>query len=175
MEEEQSVIIECPFHGPHEWSGHIICMACGRFYQVDSPGDELFAPHDCECGARLLPQFVQEDKDESFFGKSVCPVCFEQQKPQKDLKNAKLIGEENEVRPQDRQVFAAMISGLFDNFALWPCLVNGEASCAIVSYETREDNTVKVTPHFVAATSKILITDYEGISPGEDSDNKIEH
>ena len=45
---------------------------------------------------------------------------------------------------------------------------------AIISY-TEEDGDVFMTPHFVAINDKMLVTDLEGNSPGDDPDDKCVH
>ncbi len=173
-EKGEKIYLHCKEHGKVLWREHVICINCGRLYQLEDDKAELFAPEDCVCGCRLMPD--EKDPDDTFFARSICGQCFDENKPRmKSQRNSIFLGDEREIRRTDREVFSALTSGSFGNFALFPCMVNGEPSAAIVSLQENEDESVGVCPHFVAVTKTMLVTDYEGNSPGEDPEDKKTH
>ena len=54
-------------------------------------------------------------------------------------------------------------------------MVNGEPSAAIVSVKDFDEDNFEISPHFVAVTKTMLVTDYEGNSPGENPEDKKTH
>lgn len=66
------------------------------------------------------------------------------------------------ITDQHKNVFEAMTSGNYRNFALFSCFVNGEPATAIVVV-TKEDDEYQVTPVFVSLTDGMTITDHEGV------------
>lgn len=66
------------------------------------------------------------------------------------------------ITPQHREEFNAMLSGQYNNFALFSCFVNGEPACCIVVVNPDDDGQVMITPLFVSVTSSMILTDHEG-------------
>ena len=62
-----------------------------------------------------------------------------------------------------REVFEALTSGQYDNFALFSCFVGGEPAAAIVAV-TREAEDYTITPLFVSITAGMHLTDHDGTS-----------
>ena len=67
--------------------------------------------------------------------------------------------------------FQALVSGDYDNFALFSCFVNDEPACAIVAVsvqpppETKADPLYHFTPLFVSVTPTMRLTDHDGVTP----------
>ena len=65
------------------------------------------------------------------------------------------------IQNHHREVFDALTSGEYENFALYSCFVNGEPACAIVVAETRGE-TAMLIPLFVSLTPLMLLTGHDG-------------
>jgi hypothetical protein len=65
-----------------------------------------------------------------------------------------------------KQAFNALVSGEYDNFALFSCFVNGEPSAAIVAVVTDGSGGVNLVPLFVAVTPKMRLEDHDEQEPG---------
>lgn len=63
-----------------------------------------------------------------------------------------------------REVFSALTSGIYHNFALFSCFVSGEPAAAIVAIR-QEGGIHRVQPLFVSVTPNMMILDHDGISP----------
>lgn len=62
-----------------------------------------------------------------------------------------------------KEVFRALTSGKYGNFALLSCLVNGEPGSAIVAViKNDNDDFLDIYPLFVSVTDKMQLTDHEG-------------
>ena len=173
IEKDGEMYIFCKTHGEQKWLGHIMCLICGRLYQTKRKEDPLFVKAQCDCGNRILPGSLGEDEEECFFGRAICPTCFDINKPRIN-EGTKILGDQTLIPKNVKEIFASLISGMFNNFALIPCTVDGRPSSAIVSYHEDGDD-VYMTPHFVALDDKMLFTDIDGNSPGEDPDDKKVH
>lgn len=173
IEKDGKMYIFCKSHGEQAWGGHIVCLICGRLYQTKDNSEPNFVNSKCECGNQILPMTLEEKEDECFFGRAICPTCYEQNEPRINSHN-KIMGDQSLIPEDSKTAFSSLISGMFNNFVLIPCLVNGEKSSAIVSYHEEEDG-VYMTPHFVALNDKMMFTDIDGNSPGEDPDKKNIH
>lgn len=60
-----------------------------------------------------------------------------------------------------REVFDALISGTFENFALFSCFITGEPAAAIVAINRDGDDYV-ITPLFVSVTPGMALADHDG-------------
>lgn len=69
------------------------------------------------------------------------------------------------ITPTHRNMFNAIASGDFDNFALFSCYVNGTPAAAIVAVNRDENGEdFLITPLFVSITGDMVLTDHEGIA-----------
>jgi hypothetical protein len=68
------------------------------------------------------------------------------------------------ITKEHEDSFNAMVSGKYDNFALFSCFVNGTPTSAIVSIN-KEGPEYIVVPLFVAITDDMKITDHDGTEP----------
>lgn len=67
------------------------------------------------------------------------------------------------ITPTHRDIFNAITSGEFDNFALFSCYVNGEPAAAIVAIQRDEQSEdYLVTPLFVSITDGMTLLDHDG-------------
>jgi len=66
------------------------------------------------------------------------------------------------ITPEMSDAFQAMTSGVFNNFCLMSCFMNGEPTSAICVADEAPDGMVRVTPLFVAVTPSMTLTDHEG-------------
>lgn len=64
-----------------------------------------------------------------------------------------------------QHAFEALLSGAYDNFALFSCFVNGAPASAIVAID-RDDDEYLITPLFVSITPAMTLTDHDGRLPG---------
>lgn len=64
-----------------------------------------------------------------------------------------------------RHAFNALVSGEYDNFALFSCFVDGEPAAAITAVNRVGDEYV-LTPLFVSVTPGMALTDHDGREPG---------
>jgi hypothetical protein len=65
------------------------------------------------------------------------------------------------ITAEHRSSFEALVSGDFDNFALFSCFVNGEPAAAIVAIN-RDGEEYTISPLFVALTPGMALTDHDG-------------
>jgi hypothetical protein len=68
------------------------------------------------------------------------------------------------IAPEHRAAFEALTSGLYTNFALFSCFVNGEPAAAITAVH-KDGDCVTITPLFVSLTGSMRLTDHEGAEP----------
>lgn len=68
------------------------------------------------------------------------------------------------ITADHRQVFDALASGRFNNFALVSCFVNGEPAAAIAAVNRNGDDYT-ITPLFISVTPGMVLTDHDGIAP----------
>ena len=72
------------------------------------------------------------------------------------------------ITPGHVRVFHALTSGMYDNFTLWSCRIDGEPGVAIVMVDHVGEGKVAVMPVFVAITPKMDLS-FEDEQEGEDS------
>jgi hypothetical protein len=65
------------------------------------------------------------------------------------------------ITAEHRAYFDALVSGKYDNFALFSCFVAGEPAAAIVSVD-RDGEEYTISPLFVAITPGMVLTDHDG-------------
>jgi hypothetical protein len=65
------------------------------------------------------------------------------------------------ITAEHRAAFEALVSGDFDNFALFSCFVDGEPAAAIVAVN-RDGGDYTISPLFVALTPAMVLTDHDG-------------
>ena len=70
------------------------------------------------------------------------------------------------ITDDHRAAFEALVSGEYDNFALFSCFVNGEPGAAIVAVN-RGGEDYTITPLFVSVTPSLQLTDHDGRSDAE--------
>ena len=72
------------------------------------------------------------------------------------------------INAQHRHAFQALVSGEYDNFALFSCFVDGSPGAAIVAVnpcppaEDGAEPEYAVQPLFVSVTPAMTITDHDG-------------
>lgn len=67
------------------------------------------------------------------------------------------------ITPAHREMFHAITSGEYRNFALFSCYVNGEPAAAIVAIcQDETSETVFIEPLFVSITDGMILTDHDG-------------
>jgi hypothetical protein len=76
----------------------------------------------------------------------------------------RLLGKETNITAEHKRHFKALMSGEYNNFALFSCFVNGEPSVAIVVIEGEGEES-KIHPIFVAVTKGMRLEDHEGTRP----------
>lgn len=70
------------------------------------------------------------------------------------------------ITPAHRQAFEALLSGAYENFALFSCTVNGEPAAAIVAVNRdAPDGDYTITPLFVSVTPGMSLADHDGTEP----------
>lgn len=72
------------------------------------------------------------------------------------------------ITKQDKEMFDAIRNSCYENFALFSCFMNGEATCAIVALDKMPDGEVHISPMFVRVTPGMKLTDHDGIEPVEE-------
>ena len=72
-----------------------------------------------------------------------------------------------ELKPDHKKSFEALISGEFDNFMLMSCVVNGEQSSVICVITDLGDENAAVFPLYVALTDGMDIRGPLGELPSE--------
>jgi len=65
------------------------------------------------------------------------------------------------ITAEHRAAFEALVSGDFENFALFSCFVDGEPAAAIVAVN-RDGDDYTISPLFVALTPAMVFTDHDG-------------
>ena len=69
------------------------------------------------------------------------------------------------ITQEHREMFNAITSGDYDNFALFSCYVNGEPAASIVAINRDENgDDFLITPLFVSITGSMVLTDHDGIA-----------
>ncbi len=63
-----------------------------------------------------------------------------------------------------QEVFNALTSGEYNNFALFSCYVDGEPAAAIVAIN-QDGEEYQITPLFVSVTDTMQLTDHDGAAP----------
>jgi hypothetical protein len=67
------------------------------------------------------------------------------------------------ITAEQRDLFSALTSGQYDNFALFSCFVNERPATAIVAVQWDGDgNEYVITPLFVSVTPGMVLTDHDG-------------
>lgn len=67
------------------------------------------------------------------------------------------------ITPAHRDAFNAMLSGKYDNFALFSCFVNGEPTSAITVVTVNPDTDEQIlTPLVVFITDGMVLEDHDG-------------
>lgn len=69
------------------------------------------------------------------------------------------------ITAEQRATFEALVSGDYDNFALFSCFLGGEPAAAIVVVN-RDGTDYTITPLFVAVTPGMVLTDHHGTPCG---------
>lgn len=69
---------------------------------------------------------------------------------------------ETNITERHKDMFDALVSGEYNNFALVSCFVNGKPTAAICSVNELPDGTVAVQPLFIAPTADMVLTDHNG-------------
>ncbi|OBW63511.1 MAG: hypothetical protein A9183_07260 [Dehalococcoides mccartyi] len=72
---------------------------------------------------------------------------------------------ETNITQEHQQVFSALTSGEYSNFALFSCFVNGEPASAIVAINKPGADEYQITPLFVSVTPGMQLIDHEGAKP----------
>lgn len=67
------------------------------------------------------------------------------------------------ITPAHKDAFQALVSGRYDNFALFSCFVNGVPASCIVAV-TAQGDEVLITPLFVSVTPDMVLTDHDGVA-----------
>lgn len=67
------------------------------------------------------------------------------------------------ITPAHTDVFEALTSGRFENFALFSCFVNGAPASCIVAV-TQDGKRFTMTPLFVSVTADMVLTDHDGVA-----------
>ena len=67
------------------------------------------------------------------------------------------------IMPAHTDVFDALTSGDYGNFALFSCFVNGAPASCIVAV-TEEGDRILITPLFVSITPEMILTDHDGVA-----------
>lgn len=70
------------------------------------------------------------------------------------------------ITDEIREVFDALTSRKFTNFALFSCFVNGTPTSAIVAVNHGDAGDYHIQPLFVAVTPEMVLTDHDGVQPG---------
>ena len=65
------------------------------------------------------------------------------------------------ITNQHREAFEALVSGRYDNFALFSCFVDGHPAAAIVAVN-RDGEDYTLAPLFVSVTDGMTLTDHDG-------------
>ena len=65
------------------------------------------------------------------------------------------------ITNQHREAFEALVSGQYNNFALFSCFVDGEPAAAIVAVN-RDGEEYTLSPLFVSVTDAMTLTDHDG-------------
>jgi hypothetical protein len=65
------------------------------------------------------------------------------------------------ITTQHREAFEALVSGQYNNFALFSCFVDGQPAAAIVAVN-RDGEEYTLSPLFVSVTDAMTVTDHDG-------------
>ena len=71
------------------------------------------------------------------------------------------------ITKEHRDAFNALTSSEYRNFALFSCFINGEPTAAIVTINLEEDGDARISPLFVAVTSKMKLSNHDGVAASE--------
>ena len=67
------------------------------------------------------------------------------------------------ITPEHREMFSAIVSSNYNNFALFSCYVNGTPAAAIVAVNRDgQAEDYLITPLFVSITGDMVLTDHDG-------------
>ena len=66
------------------------------------------------------------------------------------------------ITDRQQELFKALTSGEYNNFALFSCFVNGEPTVAIVTVDQSGD-MFKVIPHLIFPTPSMVLTNRDGV------------
>lgn len=69
------------------------------------------------------------------------------------------------ITAEHRDIFEALVSGDYGNFALFSCFLAGEPATAIVAVN-RDGDEYTIVPVFVAVTPGMVLTDHHGTPCG---------
>ena len=72
-----------------------------------------------------------------------------------------MAGPETNILPAHKDVFEAITSGKYQNFALFSCFVNDQPGCAIVAVN-RDGEEYTMTPLFVSVAPGMKLADHDG-------------
>lgn len=78
---------------------------------------------------------------------------------------AKKRAKQTNINKIHKKAFNALVSGRYDNFALFSIFVNGERSSAIVTVVPNESGGMNIVPLFVAVTPGMRLKDHDGREP----------
>jgi len=78
------------------------------------------------------------------------------------------------ITPEVRDAFNALVSGEFNNFALFSCWVNGEPTSVISVVSEEPGGDYVVQPLFAAITPGMQLVDHDGEEPTEGGSRKPE-
>lgn len=76
------------------------------------------------------------------------------------------------ITPELKDLFTALTSGEYSNFALVSCFVDGEPASAIVVARRNEDELVEIKSVFVSITPGMVLTDHDGNEPISDEEEQ---
>jgi len=79
---------------------------------------------------------------------------------------AETVGPQTNITRQQSETFNAMVSGKFDNFALFSCFLDGKPATAIVTVNKDDDGQFIIVPLYVAVTPDMVLTDHDGTPTG---------
>ena len=65
------------------------------------------------------------------------------------------------ILPAHKEIFQALTSGKYANFALFSCFINGQPGCAIVAI-TPDGSEFNITPVFVSVSPGMKLADHDG-------------
>ena len=72
-----------------------------------------------------------------------------------------MAGPGTNILPAHKDVFEAITSGKYQNFALFSCFVNDQPGCAIVAIN-QDGEEYTITPLFVSVAPGMKLADHDG-------------